>query len=73
MSEDYPEDNTNVARTIVIQDLISATMARWVEEGVMASSTLYGISLLNEPAGWWDKVWSACTDEFYPGGYDVVR
>ena len=73
VSEEYPEDNANVARTIVIQDLISATMARWIEEGVMARSTLYGVSLLNEPAGWWDKVWSACTDEFYPGGYNAVR
>jgi len=73
VSEEYPEDNANVARTIVIQDLISATMARWIEEGVMVRSTLYGVSLLNEPAGWWDKVWSACTDEFYPGGYNAVR
>ena len=60
-------------------------MARWIEEGAFKRETLYGISLLNEPAGWWDKVrlgclcstllkvWSACTDEFYPGGYEVVR
>merc|ERR1719402_690660 len=59
VSEDYPQDNANVAR--------------WIEEGAFKRETLYGISLLNEPAGWWDKVWSACTDEFYPGGYEVVR
>ena len=95
--EDYPQDNANVARTIIIQDKIAANMARWIEEGAFKRETLYGISLLNEPAGWWDKVclleivfttsarkkvmsqtrapkvWSACTDEFYPGGYEVVR
>jgi len=73
VSEDYPQDNANVARTIIIQDKIAANMARWIEEGAFKRETLYGISLLNEPAGWWDKVWSACTDEFYPGGYEVVR
>jgi hypothetical protein len=62
-----------VVRTIVIQDKIASTLARWIEEGSFSRETLYGVSLLNEPAGWWDKVWSACTDEFYPGGYDVVR
>ena len=102
------EDNANIARTIIIQDKIAANMARWIEEGAFKRETLYGISLLNEPAGWWDKVelvfiliitivlgqgwdhdgtslnwkffiiilpkvWSACTDEFYPGGYEVVR
>ena len=85
VSEDYPQDNANVARTIIIQDKIAANMARWIDEGAFKRETLYGISLLNEPAGWWDKVrlgclcstllkvWSACTDEFYPGGYEVVR
>merc|ERR1712080_181709 len=73
VTDSYPEDNTNVARTLVIQDKVAATMARWVEEGVMASHTLYGISLLNEPAGWVEQVWSACTDDFYPGGYHTLR
>ena len=88
VSEDYPQDNANVARTIIIQDKIAANMAKWIEEGAFKRETVYGISLLNEPAGWWDKVrlgcfsyiiitlpkvWSACTDEFYPGGYEVVR
>ena len=56
VSEDYPQDNANVARTIIIQDKIAANMARWIEEGAFKRETLYGISLLNEPAGWWDKV-----------------
>ena len=83
MSEDYPQDNANVARTIIIQDKIAANMARWneekdkktttkktkrqndkiaanltrwIDEGAFKRETLYGISLLNEPAGWWDKV-----------------
>ena len=74
MSEDYPQDNANVARTIVIQDKIAANMAKWIEEGAFKRETLYGISLLNEPAGWWDKVRLGCfaTDNhhFAPG---VVR
>ena len=57
VSEDYPQDNANVARTIIIQDKIAANMARWIEEGAFKRETLYGISLLNEPAGWWDKVY----------------
>ena len=32
VSEDYPQDNANVARTIIIQDKIAANMARWIEE-----------------------------------------
>ena len=56
VSEDYPQDNANVARTIIIQDKIAANMAKWIEEGAFKRETLYGISLLNEPAGWWDKV-----------------
>ena len=60
MSEDYPQDNANVARTIVIQDKIAANMAKWIEEGAFKRETLYGISLLNEPAGWWDKVKLPC-------------
>ena len=73
VTEEYPEDNHNVVRTINIIDKIAENMKRWVDEGVMRQETLYGISLLNEPGGWWDKVWSACKDELYPLGYQAVR
>jgi len=73
VSEDYPTDNTNVLRTLDIQDKIAANFKQWIDAGVFRQETLYGISLLNEPGGWWDKVWSACRDEFYPVGYDVLR
>ena len=84
---DILSDNigTNTGHINTLKDNIASNMARWIEEGAFKRETLYGISLLNEPAGWWDKVrlgclcstllkvWSACTDEFYPGGYEVVR
>ena len=73
VTEEYPEDNHNVVRTINIIDKIAENMKRWIDEGVMRQETLYGISLLNEPGGWWDKVWSACKDELYPLGYEAIR
>jgi len=73
VNDDYPEDNANVARTVVINDKIAATMASWIEAGAFKRETLYGLSLLNEPAGWVENVWLACTDELFPEGYDVVR
>ena len=56
MNDDYPEDNANVARTVVINDKIAATMASWIEAGAFKRETLYGLSLLNEPAGWVENV-----------------
>merc|ERR1712168_449170 len=73
VTEEYPEDNHNVVRTLDILDKMGATLSGWVSTGVFKQETLYGISLLNEPGGWWDKVWSACKDEFYPLGYEVIR
>merc|ERR1711970_478837 len=73
VTEEYPEDNHNVVRTINIIDKIAENMKRWVVEGVFRQETLYGISLLNEPGGWWDKVWSACKGELYPLGYEAIR
>merc|ERR1712168_40314 len=73
VSDDYPQNNTNVVRTLDILDKMGATLSGWVSTGVFKQETLYGISLLNEPGGWWDKVWSACKDELYPLGYQAVR
>jgi len=73
VSDAYPSDNTNVARTLSITDKMAANLKIWVDAGVFRQETLYGVCLLNEPAGWVDKVWEACTDEFYPSGYDVIR
>lgn len=73
VNDDYPTDNANVARTLDIDDKITATLKNWVNEGVFRQETLYGISLLNEPAGWQDNIWEACRDEFYPLGYEVLR
>jgi len=73
VSDAYPSDNDNVARTLRVTDAMSATLRLWVDAGVISMDALYGICLLNEPGGWWDKVWEACTDEFYPLGYETVR
>merc|ERR1711915_154368 len=73
VTEEYPEENHNVVRTLNIVDKIAENMKRWIDQGAFRQETLYGISLLNEPGGWWDKVWSACKDELYPLGYDVIR
>ena len=58
VTEEYPEDNHNVVRTLNIVDKIAENMKRWINQGALRQETLYGISLLNEPGGWWDKVWS---------------
>lgn len=46
----------------------AAMMKRWVNDGAFREETLYGISLLNEPAGWNEWIWKACKEEFYPRG-----
>jgi len=73
VSDAYPSDNTNVARTLAVIDKMAATLKIWVDAGIIQQDTLYGVCLLNEPGGWWDKVWDACTEEFYPSGYDIIR
>jgi len=73
VSDAYPSDNTNVARTLAVIDKMAATLKIWVDAGIIQQDTLYGVCLLNEPGGWWDKVWDACTQEFYPSGYDIIR
>ena len=45
-----------MARTVIINDKIAANMAAWIEEGAFKRETLYGLSLLNEPAGWVENV-----------------
>jgi len=73
VDETYPENRHNVDRTLVIIDKIAGTMRKWIDENAFKEETLYGISLLNEPAGWNDNLWHACRDDFYPKGYDVIR
>ena len=59
VTENYPSEHRNVARTVHILGLVAATLADWVDQGVVDRAALYGISLLNEPGGWWDKVCSS--------------
>ena len=42
----------------------------WLEEEAVAREALYGVELLNEPAGFREDVWRRVRDDFYPDGYD---
>jgi len=73
VDESYPENRENLDRTLIILRLIANQMKIWIDEGAFRSQTLYGISLLNEPGGWEETVWTACKDDFYLKGYDNLR
>jgi len=66
-------EGDNVERTVRILEKITQNMADWITEGHIKEETLYGIELLNEPAGWDQKLWETCRDSFYPDGYDLIR
>jgi len=77
VDDTYPENRYNLDRTLRINGNISATMRKWVDDGVISIDTLYGIGLLNEPhiCGYESggALAEACLGDFYPKGYDVVR
>ena len=77
VDETYPTNRFNIDRTLKINEKIAQTMRQWVDNGVISVNTLYGIGLLNEPhvCGYesWFSLRAACTDDFYPKGYDVIR
>ena len=77
MDDTYPENRYNIDRTLKINGNISATMRKWVDDGVISIDTLYGIGLLNEPhiCGYQSggSLAEACLGDFYPKGYEVVR
>ncbi len=44
-------NNGNVERTIEVIGKLANLMEQWINEGSIKAETLYGIELLNEPAG----------------------
>ena len=63
----------NIDRTVMLNGLISETMAGWIAEGVLSQDNFYGMGILNEPhiCGTWrddGKWWPVCRDDYYPKG-----
>ena len=63
----------NIDRTVMLNGLISETMAGWIAEGVLSQENFYGMGILNEPhiCGTWrddGKWWPVCRDDYYPKG-----
>merc|ERR1712141_237153 len=73
VDQTYPENRSNLIRTLEILDRIANQMKKWIDQGEFRKETLYGISFLNEPGGWDDNLWEACRDDFYLKGYEHIR
>ena len=57
----------------MVLEQLANLMKAWIDEGHMRRETLYGIEVLNEPAGYIDRVWEECRDRFYDDSYEVSR
>ena len=55
----------------MVLEQLANLMKAWIDEGHMRRETLYGIEVLNEPAGYIDRVWEECRDRFYDDSYEV--
>ncbi len=45
----------------------------WIKEGLIKEETLYGIAVLNEPAGQIENIYNLVRTEFYPRVYAALR
>jgi hypothetical protein len=45
----------------------------WIRSGLIKKETIYGIGVLNEPAGQYDQIWDEIIEDFYPKAYNTVR
>lgn len=68
-----PNDSGYVDRTYIVLEMLSDMMISWIDEGHMSDYTLYGIEVLNEPAGYYEEIWNLCRDDFYPNAYTTLR
>ena len=66
-------ENGNPERTTRILGKVAQLVKGWIDEGSIQASTIHGIELLNEPAGFFSWVWDVCRDYFYSAGYHELR
>ena len=45
----------------------------WIRKGLIKQETIYGICVLNEPAGQFEQVWNTIIKDFYPRVYNTIR
>ena len=50
-------DSSNIDRTVVIIEKLSSLMVDWIADGTISAETLFGVAILNEPAGFDDNLW----------------
>ena len=68
-----PDDSSNIHRTYIVLEMLSDMVISWIDEGYMSEYTLYGVEVLNEPAGYFEDIWVECRDNFYPNSYLTLR
>ena len=64
---------TNVDRTLRIIGNIVLMAYDWIRNGDVRKETIFGVGVLNEPAGQFDQIWTLLMDEFYPRAYNTIR
>ena len=63
-------EGDNVERSKDVLEALATWVEAWLEEGSIRREAVYGIELLNEPAGFREDVWRRVREDFYPDGYD---
>ena len=58
----WADDFAYLDRTLVIIDKLTELVVSWIASGVMSDTTLWGIEVTNEPAGWEENLWVQLRD-----------
>ena len=45
----------------------------WIRNDLIKQETIYGIGVLNEPAGQFEQVWNEVMKDYYPKVYNTIR
>lgn len=45
----------------------------WIRSDIIKKETIFGIGVLNEPAGQFDTIWDVIMEDFYPRVYNSIR
>ena len=65
--------NDNVERTVKTVGNMALMVKEWINDGTLKKDTIYGIGVLNEPAGQFEQIWTKVMETFYPLAYDTIR
>ena len=63
----------NIERTIKILGNLALMLTEWIRNDEVKKETIFGIGVLNEPAGQFDQIFTEIMENFYPRVYNTIR